>query len=45
MVVSRLLGSASWNVSDQPRKERRTGRSASMLYEVLGDIRVVLPNP
>ena len=44
-IVIRLLGSASWDVLDQLRKERRTGRSARMLYEVLGDIWVVQRNP
>ena len=44
-IVIRLLGSASWEVLDQLRKERRTGRSARMLYEVLGDIWVVQRNP
>jgi len=36
-IVIRLLGSAAWGLLDQLRKERRTGRSARMLYEVLGD--------
>ncbi len=44
-IVIRLLGSAAWSVLDQLRKERRTGRSARMLYEVLGDIWVVQRNP
>src|SRR3989344_2927866 len=44
-IVIRLLGSSSWEVLDQLRKERRTGRSARMLYEVLGDIWVVQRNP
>lgn len=44
-IVIRLLGAASWDVLDQLRKERRTGRSARMLYEVLGDIWVVQRNP
>ncbi len=44
-IVIRLLGSASWDVLDQLRRERRTGRSARMLYEVLGDIWVVQRNP
>ena len=30
---------------DELRSERRTGRSARMLYEVLGDIWVVRRNP
>jgi len=44
-IVIRLLGASSWDVLDQLRKERRTGRSARMLYEVLGDIWVVQRNP
>jgi FAD/FMN-containing dehydrogenase/Fe-S oxidoreductase len=44
-IVIRLLGAASWTVLDQLRKERQTGRSARMLYEVLGDIWVVQRNP
>ncbi|WP_144730944.1 DUF3683 domain-containing protein [Extensimonas perlucida] len=44
-IVIRLLGSAAWGLLDQLRKERRTGRSARMLYEVLGDIWVVQRNP
>jgi FAD/FMN-containing dehydrogenase/Fe-S oxidoreductase len=44
-IVIRLLGSRAWNVLNQLREERRTGRSARMLYEVLGDIWVVQRNP
>ena len=44
-IVIRLLGAAAWGLLDQLRKERRTGRSARMLYEVLGDIWVVQRNP
>jgi len=44
-IVIRLLGSRAWEVLDQLRRERRTGRSARMLYEVLGDIWVVQRNP
>ena len=44
-VVIRLLGEASWGLLNQLRGERRTGRSARMLYEVLGDIWVVQRNP
>src|SRR3984957_3947609 len=44
-IVSRLLGDAAWAVLDDLRAERRTGRSARMLYEVLGDIWVVARNP
>jgi FAD/FMN-containing dehydrogenase len=44
-IVIRLLGAPSWQVLDELRAERRTGRSARMLYEVLGDIWVVERNP
>jgi len=35
-IVIRLLGAAAWDLLDELRSERRTGRSARMLYEVLG---------
>ncbi len=44
-IVIRLLGRDAWALIDQLRHERRTGRSARMLYEVLGDIWVVRRNP
>ena len=44
-IVIRLLGSRAWEVLNQLRQERHTGRSARMLYEVLGDIWVVQRNP
>ncbi|MFM2209202.1 MAG: hypothetical protein RIQ96_845, partial [Pseudomonadota bacterium] len=44
-IVIRLLGQRAWQVLDQLRAERHTGRSARMLYEVLGDIWVVQRNP
>ena len=44
-IVIRLLGTSMWDVLNQLRQERRTGRSARMLYEVLGDIWVVQRNP
>ncbi|HJV63983.1 MAG TPA: FAD/FMN-binding oxidoreductase [Albitalea sp.] len=44
-IVLRLLGERAWAVLDRLREERRTGRSARMLYEVLGDIWVVQRNP
>ena len=37
-IVVRLLGDTAWQILDELRSERRTGRSARMLYEVLGDI-------
>ena len=44
-IVIRLLGEDSWALLDELRGERRTGRSARMLYEVLGDIWAVQRNP
>jgi FAD/FMN-containing dehydrogenase/Fe-S oxidoreductase len=44
-IVQRLLGERAWAVLNQLRQERHTGRSARMLYEVLGDIWVVQRNP
>src|SRR6187549_3535455 len=44
-IVMRLLGEDAWRTLEDLREERRTGRSARMLYEVLGDIWVVNRNP
>ena len=44
-IVMRLLGAPAWSELQELRGERRTGRSARMLYEVLGDIWVVQRNP
>ncbi len=44
-IVVRLLGARAWALLDKLRAERQTGRSARMLYEVLGDIWVVQRNP
>src|SRR6476646_5762195 len=44
-IVIRLLGAPMWALLEDLRGERRTGRSARMLYEVLGDIWVVQRNP
>ena len=44
-IVIRLLGDAGWSLLEQLRSERRTGRSARMLLEVMGDIWVVRRNP
>ncbi|HCZ17913.1 MAG TPA: FAD-linked oxidase, partial [Candidatus Accumulibacter sp.] len=44
-IVIRLLGPEQWALLDRLRAERVTGRSARMLYEVLGDIWVVQRNP
>jgi FAD/FMN-containing dehydrogenase len=44
-IVLRLLGEPMCALLDELRHERRTGRSARMLFEVLGDIWVVRRNP
>ncbi len=44
-IVIRLLGAEAWDALNTLRDERRTGRSARMLFEVLGDIWVVRRNP
>ncbi|MCX7659959.1 MAG: FAD/FMN-binding oxidoreductase [Caldimonas manganoxidans] len=44
-IVIRILGARAWEVLQRLRDERQTGRSARMLYEVLGDIWVVQRNP
>ena len=44
-IVIRLLGQDAWQILDELRSGRKTGRSARMLYEVLGDIWVVQRNP
>ncbi|MCG6940635.1 MAG: DUF3683 domain-containing protein, partial [Thiohalocapsa sp.] len=44
-VVIRFLGEANWRLIEALRGTRRTGRSARMLFEVLGDMWVVTRNP
>ena len=44
-IVLRLLGAESWERLDRLRAQRRTGQSARMLMEILGDIWVVVRNP
>jgi len=44
-IVIRFLGESMWTVLNTLRSERRTGRSARMLFEVLGDMWVVSRNP
>ena len=44
-IVIRLLGEENWQILNELRGERVTGRSARMLYEVLGDIWAVRRNP
>src|SRR3569832_901150 len=44
-IGSRCLGKDMWDVLNELRGTRRTGRSAQMLFEVLGDMWVVTRNP
>ncbi len=44
-IVIRFMGEDTWRLVNELRSERRTGRSARMLYEFLGDIWVVKRNP
>ncbi|MGD2119881.1 MAG: DUF3683 domain-containing protein [Chromatiales bacterium] len=44
-IVIRYLGEDNWNLIEELRGTRRTGRSARMLFEVLGDMWVVQRNP
>lgn len=44
-IVIRLLGEQNWKILNSLRNERVTGRSARMLFEVLGDIWAVQRNP
>ncbi|HWA39154.1 MAG TPA: FAD/FMN-binding oxidoreductase [Burkholderiales bacterium] len=44
-IVLRLLGEEGWALLSELRAERVTGRSARMLYEVLGEIWAIQRNP
>jgi len=44
-IVIRFLGEPLWRLIEELRGSRRTGRSARMLFEVLGDLWVVTRNP
>ena len=44
-IVIRYLGEDNWRLIEDLRGTRRTGRSARMLFEVLGDMWVVERNP
>ena len=44
-IIIRFLGADMWPVIEELRGSRRTGRSARMLFEVLGDLWVVTRNP
>ena len=44
-IVIRFHGERQWDVLNRLRGSRRTGRSARMLFEVLGDMWVITRNP
>lgn len=44
-IVARFLGPDAWVTLEKLREQRVTGRSARMLFEVLGDLWVVARNP
>ncbi|MEW7991876.1 MAG: DUF3683 domain-containing protein [Candidatus Thiodiazotropha sp.] len=44
-IVIRFLGKPMWALIEELRGTRRTGRSARMLFEVLGDMWVISRNP
>src|SRR4051812_8516190 len=44
-IALRLLGAEGWQLITELRAERRSGRSARMLYEVLGEIWAIQRNP
>jgi hypothetical protein len=44
-IVARFLGEEMWGILNTLRDQRRTGRSARMLYDVLGDMWVISRNP
>jgi FAD/FMN-containing dehydrogenase/Fe-S oxidoreductase len=44
-IVIRFLGREMWDLIEDLRGTRRTGRSARMLFEVLGDMWVITRNP
>ena len=44
-IALRYLGESGWQLIQSLRAERRTGQSARMLFEVLGDVWVIDRNP
>lgn len=44
-IVIRYLGEPMWEIVNTLRNSRRTGRSARMIFEVLGDMWVINRNP
>src|SRR5690625_7971535 len=43
-IILSLMGEEAWEMLSELRSERRTGRSAYMLFEIIGDIWVVKRN-
>ena len=44
-IIIRFLGEQSWHIIEKLRGSRRTGHSARMLFEVLGDMWIIQRNP
>ena len=44
-IILRFLGEESWHIIERLRGSRRTGHSARMLFEVLGDMWIIKRNP
>ncbi len=44
-IVIRFLGERMWDTLNQLRGTRRTGHSARLLFEILGDMWIVIRNP
>ncbi len=44
-IVARFLGDGMWEVIERLRGTRRTGHSARLMFEVLGDMWVITRNP
>ncbi len=44
-IVIRFLGEEAWEILSQLRGQRKTGRSARMMFEALGDMWVIRRNP
>ncbi len=44
-IILKYFDVATWNVLDQLRSQRITGRSAKLLYEIIGDIFIIERNP
>ena len=44
-IIVRFLGKSAWQMIKELRQVRQTGHSARILFEVLGDMWVVIRNP